>query len=276
MSTTINLACLACCLVGPLVHADERHPAFESKYTASLGGLLANRIFNASAGGSVTIDRPGPFVDFESDLKVDDSPELFVIELQWQFSENWNLGLQHFNATRSGSNTLGKTIEWEDVIYEIGAEVNATTEIDITRIVFSRKLWQNKGHDFRVSVGLHWLDVAARISGEATLGDGSTVFTRSQASASLPIPNVGGVYRYSPSEKWLFGVRADWLSASVGDYSGGIWNAAANVNYRVSDHFGIGLGYQFFQIDGTLSASRWRGDIKSRFNGPLLQIAGFW
>lgn len=276
MSTTIKLACLACCLLGPLAHADERHPAFESKYTVSLGGLLANRLFNASAGGSLTIDRPAPFVDFESDLKVDDSPELFVVELQWQFSEDWNLGLQHFNSKRSGSNTLGKTIEWEDVIYEIGAVVNATTEIDITRIVFTRKLWRNNGHDFRVSVGLHWLDVAARISGEATLGDGSTVFTRSQASASLPIPNVGGVYRYSLSEKWLFGVRADWLSASVGDYSGGIWNATANVNYRVSDHFGFGLGYQLFQIDGTLSADRWRGDIKTRFNGPILQLAGFW
>ena len=276
MSTTTKLACLACCLVGPLAHADERHPAFENKYTVSLGGLLANRVFNASAGGSVTIDRTAPFVDFESDLKVDDSPELFVIELQWQFSENWNLGLQHFNAKRSGSNTLGKTIEWADVIYEVGAEVNAVNGIDMTRIVFTRKLWQNKVHDFRVSVGLHRLEVVARISGEATLGDGSTFFTRSRASASVPIPNVGGVYRYSPSDKWLFGARADWFSASVGNYSGGIWNAATTVNYRVADHIGIGLGYQFFQIDGALTEERWSGDLKIRFNGPILQIAGFW
>jgi hypothetical protein len=276
MSTITRFGLLICCLVGPLAHADERHPAFESKFVVSLGGLSANRNFKASAEGSVMIVQPTPLVDFASDLKVDDSPELFVIEMQWQFSEKWNLGLQHFNATRSGSNTLGKTIEWADVIYEVGTEVNAVNGIDMTRIVFTRKLWQNKVHDFRVSVGLHRLEVVARISGEATLGDGSTFFTRSRASASVPIPNVGGVYRYSPSDKWLFVARADWFSASVGNYSGGIWNAATTVNYRVADHIGIGLGYQFFQIDGALTEERWSGDLKIRFNGPILQIAGFW
>ena len=241
-----------------------------------MGGYFASRGFKASAEGSITADRPVPLVDFESGVHVDDSPQLFVAEIQWQFSEKWNLGLQYFGATRSAQRTLESTIEWEDVTYEVGATVDAETKVDITRIVFSRNFWQKNGHDFKLAAGIHWLDVSAKISGDATLDDGSTAFATSKGSASLPIPNVGGAYRYSPSKKWLLSTRVDWFSASLDDYSGGIWNVIASANYRVADHVGVGLGYQFFQIDGRLSEDRWDGDLKIRLHGPFLQIAGFW
>ena len=266
---------LGCLLTTSLAHADDRHPLFESKFYAAVGGFHARRAFRASADGS-TPARPSPFLDFESDLSLDDSPNLFVAEIQWQFSEKWNLGLQYFRATRDGQGTLESTIEWEDVIYEVGASVEAQTSVDITRIVLSRNFWQKNGHDFRLAAGLHWLDVSAGISGEATLDDGSNAFAASTASASLPIPNVGGVYRFSPTEKWLLTLRVDWFSASVGDYSGGIWNSMASVNYRVTDHIGVGIGYQFFQVDGTLSDDSWNGDLKIRLHGPFFQVAGFW
>lgn len=71
-------------------------------------------------------------------------------------------------------------------------------------------------------------------------------------------------------------MRADWFSTSVGDYSGGIWNVMANVNYQIGEHFGVGVGYQFFQLDGELDADNWRGDLRVRFDGPFIQLAGFW
>lgn len=276
MNVVAKITLMACLLTASLAHADDRHLALDSKFYASVGGFFADRAFRASAEGSVTPGSPSPFVDFESDVKVDDSPQLFVAEIHWQYSENWNLGLQYFRASRNEQGTLETTIEWEGVTYEFGADVRAETAVDITRIVFSRNFWQKNGHDFRLAAGLHWIDVSAGISGEATLDDGSTAFAASTASASLPIPNVGGVYRYSPSDKWLFNFRVDWFSADVGDYSGGIWNTMTSVNYRVAEHVGIGLGYQFFQIDGTLNEERWKGDLKIRLSGPFLQVAGFW
>ena len=276
MSSFARIVLLGLLLTASLAYADDRHPMLESKFYVSAGGYFASRAFNASAEGSVMLVGPSPFVDFESDVNVDDSPQLFVVELQWQFVEKWNLGLQYFGTSRSGQSTLESTIEWEDVTYEIGASVKATTHVDITRIVLSRNFWEKNGHDFRLAAGLHWLDISAQISGEATLNDGSTTFATSKASASLPIPNVGGVYRYSPSRNWLLSLRVDWFSASVGDYSGGIWNTMLSANYSLGDHVGVGLGYQFFQINGTLSDDRWNGDLKVRFSGPFLQISGFW
>lgn len=255
---------------------DDRHAAFDSKYYLSVGDFFADRGFKASAEGSVTPSNPTPFIDFASQLKVDDRPDLLLAEFRWQFSEKWNLGLQYFNSRRDGRRTLDETIEWEGVTYEVGAAVDAETSVDITRIVFSRRFRQKEGHDFRLTGGIHWIDISGEIEGAATLGDGSTGFATSKATASLPIPNVGAQYLYSPSGKWLLSARVDWLSASVGDYSGGIWNVNLNANYQVAKNFGVGFGYQFFQVDGTLNEDDWKGDVKITFYGPTIQVTGFW
>jgi hypothetical protein len=276
MKMIAKLTLLGCLLTASLASADDRHPALDSKYYISVGGYFASRAFKASAEGSVTPSNPTPYVDFESDLKVDDRPDLLVAEFRWQFAEKWNLGLQYFNSTRDGQHTLDETIEWEGVTYEVGAMVTTETSVDITRIVLSRHFRQKEGHDFRLTGGLHWLDITALIQGEATQGDGSTAFATSKAAAAFPIPNVGALYQYSPSQKWLFSARVDWFSASIGDYSGGIWNTNISANYQVAKHVGVGLGYQFFQIDGTLTEDQWKGDVKIQFSGPTFQVSGFW
>ena len=91
-----KITLMACLLTASLAHADDRHLALDSKFYASVGGFFADRAFRASAEGSVTPGSPSPFVDFESDVKVDDSPQLFVAEIHWQYSENWNLGCSIF------------------------------------------------------------------------------------------------------------------------------------------------------------------------------------
>jgi putative cardiolipin synthase len=57
------------------------------------------------------------------------------------------------------------------------------------------------------------------------VNDQSTGFRREPASADLPLPNVGASYWRSLSPRWLLTGRVDWFSASIGDYSGGLWNA---------------------------------------------------
>jgi hypothetical protein len=37
--------------------------------------------------------------------------------------------------------------------------------------------------------------------------------------------DTGAWYMYSWSPKWMLQVRGDWLSATIGDYSGSLWDA---------------------------------------------------
>jgi hypothetical protein len=268
------LCVLLVLLPGIVAAEDDVHPLMNSKYWGNIGVYFSARDFDASASGS--IDGVTRAIDFESRTGLDDRPDLFMAELGWQFASDWGLALQYFESKRSASKTLTETIEWQDLVFDVGVRVEAGTSMEITRLFFARGFRDQGPHSLRLGAGIHWLNVGASLAGEATLNDQSREFRRSVVKAELPMPNIGAWYRYSPSRRWMFNVRADWLSASVDKYEGSIWNASAGANFSPWEHIGFGLSYQFFQLDGTIKEDSWRGDIQSKFTGPFLYVSGFW
>jgi hypothetical protein len=71
-------------------------------------------------------------------------------------------------------------------------------------------------------------------------------------------------------------VRLDWLSASIDKYDGTIINAAAGVNFAATRHFGVGLSYNYFELDIGIKDSNWRGRSESRIDGPYLYLSASW
>jgi len=256
-------------------HADEeRHALMGSKWWLTAGSFFAQRDFKASAG--VDAAGVGLEADFEGSTGVDDSPELFMAEFGWQFGEKWGLAVQHFRSRRSGSRVLEDTIEWQGVDYNAGVQLEAKTEMEITRIFVARRFWDEGPHSLRVGAGFHWLAIGAEVAGLATLDDQSTEFRRSAATADVPVPNIGAWYRYSPNRTWIINARVDWLSAGIDNFSGRIWNVSAGVGLRLTDHIGIGLNYQYFELAGDLTEPNWRGEIETTFTGPHLHLSGYW
>jgi opacity protein-like surface antigen len=254
--------------------AQDLHPLMNTKWWVNAGSFLSSADFEAKATGSIDgIEQP---VDFERVFGFDDSPSLFMLELGWQFGEKWGLAYQYFKSGRDGSRVLEDTVEWQDDIYEVGVTLNASAEIEVNRVFFSRMFRDRGNQSLLIGAGLHWLNLEATLSGEARIDDMTTEFRASRATAELPVPNVGAWYRYSPNENWILNARVDWLSASIDNYSGDIWNISAGVNYGLTDHFGIGLKYQYFEIAARLKEPRWRGDVKWSFTGPFLYLSGYW
>ena len=274
MIKCVKTALLTCLLSGSLASAQDIHPLMSSTYWIKAGAFFAAHEFDASASVSAAgIERE---IDFEKTFALDDHPELFMAELGWQFGEKWGFGLQYFGSQRKANRVIEETFEWEDLTYNAGVSIRAGTEINITRLFFSREFLSGGRHSLRVGAGIHWLDLSASVAGEATLNDISTEFRKSVVTASAPVPNIGAGYLFSPSKRWLLGVRVDWLSADVSDISGRIWNVAGSANYQLTKKLGVGLNYQFFQINGSTASSNWRGDIRTRFRGPFLYLTGAW
>jgi len=275
--TTNVLVVLALVLsAGPTYAQDSRnvHPQLTSKWWVDLGAYYPDRKFTLSADGEISGDNNEH--SFDQKLGLSDRDPLFEGQVGWQFGDKWGVAAQYFSASRDTSATLEDDIEWEDVVYEVGADVSAGTELEVIRIVFSRRFFNEGPHDFRIAAGLHLLDVGAYISGQARIDDMTSEIRRSSNSASVPLPNIGAWYRYSPSNKWLFSVRADWLEASIDSTSGSITNLLAGVNYSLFDNIGVGLAYQRFSLDVSLRESNWRGTADLTFSGPNFFISGYW
>ncbi len=265
---------IAVLLLSGAASAQDVHPAMESRWWANAGTYLAKRDFDASA--SVSVFEITQDFDFEGSLGLDDDSSLFMGELGWQFGKNWGMALQYFRSSRRATRTLEETFEWQDNIYTAGVVLGAATRMEVTRVFFARRFRDDGPHSVRLGAGLHWLEIGAEVAGEATLNDQSTEFRRSIATASVPVPNIGAWYRYSPNDRWLLSARLDWLSASIDNYSGDIWNASGGINFRLWDHVGIGASYQYFELAGSVTEDNWRGAIKTAYTGPNIYISGFW
>jgi len=254
--------------------AEETHPLLNSKYWVKVGVYFVSRDTGISAAG--TVGGAEETIDWDSSAGLDDTSDLFTVELGWQFVEKWDFALQHWRSSRNARRVLSETIEWEDVEYEVGADVETHMSMTITRLFFSRRFWDKGPHDLRIGAGVHLIDVGASIRGEATLDDMTTQFEESLVTAAFPFPDIGAWYRYSLSDRWLLHARVDWLSASTSDYAGSIWNVATGVDYSLTKNLGIGLAYQYFKLSGTVKEDTWRGELHSRYEGFMLSIDGFW
>jgi opacity protein-like surface antigen len=68
----------------------------------------------------------------------------------------------------------------------------------------------------------------------------------------------------------------DWFSASVGDYSGGLWDVAVGAQFQISDHFGVGAEYGYFDLDGKIKDTNWNGKAEISTTGPQLFFTANW
>ncbi len=81
---------------------------------------------------------------------------------------------------------------------------------------------------------------------------------------------------YSPAKRWLINTRVDFMTASIGDYDGTLWNASVGLNFQASRHIGVALAYQYFDVELNVDKSDWTGGVNLRYSGPILSMTANW
>jgi len=254
----------------------EFHPALSDNFTLNLGAFKSDNSFSISAG-SVDISANDE-INFPDSVGVDESSTFLNSELRWKFGaqRKWSLWGQYFSNNATGDATLTEDITFQDITFREGTFIGAGVKLEVTRVFVGRSFVKNQQHDFGIGVGLHNLDFSAFIEGEVLINEETSEFRRSEASKSQPLPNVGAWYHYSPARKWLLHGRVDWISATIGDYDGTLWNAAVGVNYQAFRHVGFSLSYQYFDLNLVVDKSDWNGEMHLRYSGPILGMTINW
>ena len=262
--------------------AEPIHPYLGNKFFASVGIFLPDQNTRMGLESSVDVSLPDPepapnkTIDFEETFDFRDSDETFSAEIGWRFGEKWQLRGQYFGVDNSSRLTLEEDVEWGDYVFNEGTFVGAGSDYQITRLFFGRTFKSSPKSELGLGIGAHILDISAYVNGNAMVDGIDVGFRQERASVSAPLPNFGAWYMHAFSDKWAATVRVDWLSASVREYDGHIINSALSVGYALTDHFGIGLAYNFFELDVRVDDPDWTGRITSRFDGPYVSLTGYW
>jgi len=259
----------------PLCAQDEAgvHPWLEDDFVISLGGFFPRKEFRISVDGQV----PGRDVDLIRAADSSKTESTASLTARWKFGEKWSVAGQFWSTRNRGEAVLSEDVHWGDKVLRAGSHVGAGSDLDLARVFFGREFFTNdEQHEFGLGVGLHWLRIGAFIEGEVFVNDQSGGFRRESVSANLPLPNIGAWYWRSLSPRWLLTTHADWFHASIGDYSGGLWNIGAGIQYQPWEHVGFGLAYQYFKIDVDVDKSNWAGHAQLTQDGPFLSLNANW
>ncbi len=179
--------------------AEEYHPFLTDKFQLGVGVFYPKKSITLQVDGSSPEDE----IDFDEVLGVDDYDATGLIDFRWRFGEKWSFWGQYWSTDTSGGVILDEDVEWEDVVFKAGTFANAGVDTKVARAFFGRKITSGPQYEFGLGVGFHWMEMDAFVEGEIIVDDNSTDFHRASVNAAFPLPNIGGWYMYSWSQKWL-------------------------------------------------------------------------
>lgn len=258
----------------PLAAQDEGdyHPFLSDKFNLSLGIFWPSKDFTLRVDGSI----PEEEIDLDEEFGLSDNQATASMTFRWRFGEKWSVWGQYWTTDDNGSAILEQDIEWADVIFKEGTFAKVGIESTVARVFFGRTFHSGPRHEFGAGIGFHWLELDSFIEGEIIIDEDTTGFHRASVNGEFPLPNLGLWYAYSWSPKWIFQTRVDWLDASIGDYSGSLWNAQAGIHWQTFEHLGVGLYFNNFKLDVDVDKSNWHGRIENTNYGPFLALTATW
>lgn len=253
----------------------DYHPTLSDTFTASLGAMRSKNSFKVQ---SDRLGDVGDNIDFGDSLGVSHRSTFFNGQLRWKFGreKKWSLSGQYFSNDATGSSVLTEDIEWDGLTFREGTFAEAGVKLKVARLFLGRSLFKNDTNDFGLGVGIHNIDLKAFIEGEIIINDVTTGVQRSDVSGSQILPNIGGWYNFSPAKRWLLHARLDWISASIGDYDGSLWNSSIGINYQAWRHVGFDLAWQYFNLNINVDKDDWRGGADMTYSGPVLAVTFGW
>jgi hypothetical protein len=271
---SLKVATLVALIASPFMAfaQTERHPLIDSKYLLDVGLFFPERTVSLGAGVSVPGDGR---IDFGSEFGLNKTDELFAVDLTWRFGEKWSLAAQHFRASGGREAVLENDIEWNNVVFSAGSSVETSTRFSVYRLFAGRSFSNDERSDYGVGAGLHWLEVGGAISGNIFVNNNVT-FTREAVSAEAPLPNIGAWYNYSFSPRWAFKARLDWFSANIDEYNGRLLNWQVGVNYALFSKGGVGVAYNYLELDAGVDNSNWQGSVDLVYKGPFAFVSFYW
>ena len=258
-------------------YADEPsdiHPSLTNKFSLDFGVYYPDRRVSISAG--TTLGRDYEWVDYQGELNHATSDETFSMNFGWRFGEKWQLATQYFASSGSKQAVLEEDVEFNDVVFRAGSNATTGSNFSLVRLFFARDFAAAENQEFGVGAGLHVLELGASIQGEIIVGGGEDRFQRESVRVSAPLPNIGAWYTYSASPKWAVKVRVDWISAHVEPYEGRLINASLGTNYQMFKNVGLGLSYNYFELDVKIRDTYWKGEAETRYKGFFAFLSFNW
>ena len=252
-----------------LAAGNSLNPVLDDKFTFKLGAswLKADGSFSSTREGDPTEKLT------TSDLGVDDTETNAAFSARWRFTERWRLTFDYFGLDVNGNVREDfDELDFGDIQASgfLAVDTKFKTDFYIAQVGYS--LLKNERAELGIGAGVHIVrfDTKLKVSGGINNASGSV--QSDSVDLTAPLPNVLGYGTYAFTPKLSLDGSVGWFGLSYSDYDGNLLTLAANLDYRLTDHFGVGVGYNYINMDLTINKSNRKDKYDIDYKGPVLYV----
>jgi hypothetical protein len=240
-------------------------PWFVDKFKLTAGFFypVNNTKLQVNANGSAD----GTEIDLNKDLGFNSEIGTFLASFQWRISRRSRVSLGYYDMHRSTTHTLQKDINFGDNTYHVNSTVNSFFNTAIYQFSYGYAIIEKPKYELGVLIGTHTVGANAGITLNGTTG-GSTVSNNFGFTA--PLPDLGIWGGYAISDRFCVNLDADYLSLTVGNYTGSILAYNIIFGFKMFEQLDLSLGYTGLNFKVSTTKKDLSGDFKWGYNGPTL------
>ncbi len=233
--------------------------------------------FFANLDTTVRIDATngvfGTAISFERDLGLDDTKTRPVVEAHWRFFKRSRLDFTYFELDRSGDSTTSVNIRVGDNVFQANLPLQAFLDIQAISLGYSYSILFDEKKELALGLALSFQELTVGIQGTVA---GQPLEVSTTEDVLAPLPTFTGRFSYAFTPKWIFkfAVGYFFIETDFGNtrVDGEILGVNTSIDWQVSKHFNVGLGYNLFDVDAATEKERRTTDIDYQYDGPILFV----
>ena len=275
---------LTAILASGAVLGESRHPILDETWSVTVGGYYLDAEATVATQSSVFNQRKFE-IDLD-DLGLETDVNTYWIDAKWKPFKRWSFLLEYFsyNETASRRSQLSDSYEFtfRNKVFKGKADSNTDLysqfEVDIYSLSAVYRLFDSQQAAIDIGVGVHAMDIGLSLSGRADIYINNSVLldkaTTESETLLAPLPNILIYGAYAFNKQWAVNGRIGWLSMNYDEYSGELLRANTAIEYRPIKNLGLGIGYNFSELDVTRDQLLHSERFDLNFSGPLFYLKG--
>jgi hypothetical protein len=255
-------------LLAPLAAADEVN-LITGKGQVSLGSFVNNSTTKIRLDGD--LGSQGTTIDWGQQFG-DSDVTRFRLDGVWRFNDRHHLRVLYTDYSRSRTTVLDEDIDWGDDTLLAGSNAKGLLEFSIYEAAYEYALRHSDRTELALTAGLHYTTFAATLTADADTGGGggASGTVGSKASVGAPLPVFGGSGLWRLGRSFYLNAQVQWFALSIDEYDGRILNYRADVVWQPRKWIGIGVGYDYFNVNLDVDTSKFSGSLDWTYQGPQI------
>jgi long-subunit fatty acid transport protein len=249
------------------------NPVLDESWSFRLGATY----LDAKGTFSSTIDGDPTDSLSTDDLNVSDGNTTPAFGVRWRFTDRWRATFNYFGMDNDG--TVRQNFDrliFGDIRATGFLEVETSFKTDFYVAQVGYSFLKNERAELGLGGGLHVVNFETALKVRAKVNNKSGSLQTDSADLTVPLPNILGFGTYAFTPKLSLDGGIGWFGLDYDEYSGNLVAVNANLEYRFTDNFGVGVGYNFVDMDLDIEKSSRTDTYDLEYKGPVLYVsAGF-